>query len=371
MIRVLQVVNRMDRAGLETMLMNYYRHLDRSRVQFDFLTHRPDAGDYDGEIRELGGRIYHAPRLYPRNYIAYFACMKRFFAGHPEYRVVHSHIDAMSAFPLAAAKRARIPVRIAHSHNTSMDIDFKLPIKLIAKSRLPELATDFFACSGEAARFLFGEEIYASRRYTVLNNAVAAADFSYDENAREKMRAELDLRERFTIGHIGRFTHAKNQGFLIDIFSELCRMRPDSVLLLIGAGEDEEKIRRKVRRLRLEPNVKFLGVRGDVPVLLQAMDVFVLPSRYEGLPVVCVEAQAAGLPVVASECVPEAARITGLLRRFSLSQPPRRWAETILQSKQNVRCGHEPEFKCAGFDVADEAAWLQEYYLRKWEEVPR
>ena len=130
MIRILQCVNDMHRAGLETMLMNYYRNIDRDKIQFDFLTHRPNRSDYDDEIESLGGKMYYAPRLYPQNYPEYFKWMKRFFAEHPEYKVVHSHIDAMSYLPLKAAKAANIPVRIAHSHNTSIDKDFKYLLKL-------------------------------------------------------------------------------------------------------------------------------------------------------------------------------------------------------------------------------------------------
>ena len=133
MIRILQVVNIMDRAGLETMLMNYYRNIDRTKVQFDFLTHRIEKGAYEDEIISMGGKVYHAPRLYPQNYKKYFGFMKAFFMEHPEYKIIHSHIDAMSYFPLQAAKNSGVPVRIAHSHSSKFDRDIKLPIKFIAK----------------------------------------------------------------------------------------------------------------------------------------------------------------------------------------------------------------------------------------------
>ena len=146
MIRILQCVNNMHRAGLETMLMNYYRNIDRDQIQFDFLTHRPERGDYDDEIEQLGGRVYYAPRLYPQNYPAYFAYMKRFFAEHPEYRIVHSHIDSMSYLPLLAAKKAGIPIRIAHSHNTSLDRDFKYLLKQYFRKRIPSVANVHLTC---------------------------------------------------------------------------------------------------------------------------------------------------------------------------------------------------------------------------------
>ena len=365
-IRILQVVNKMDRAGIETMLMNYYRNIDRNEVQFDFLTHRPNAGAYDEEIKALGGKLYHAPRLYPQNYIRYFAYMKSFFFAHPEYRIVHSHIDAMSAFPLAAAKKAQVPVRIAHSHSTSIDKDYKLPIKWAAKSRLPVLATDFFACSEEAARFLFGEKIYGSQSFTLMKNAIPVRSFSFDAGKRNSVRKDFKLKDSFTVGHIGRFTYLKNQSYLIDIFNELCRLHPDSVLLLIGGGEDQAKIHHKVVRLGLEPKVHFLGVRGDVPDLLQAMDAFVLPSHYEGLPLVGIEAQAADLPCFFSDTISKEVQILNQCQFISLHCPAKDWARKILALHQKGRCSRTQELSNAGFDVTLEAEKLQNYYLKKW-----
>lgn len=369
MVRILQIVNKMDRAGLETMLMNYYRHIDKKQIQFDFLTHRPDVGDYDEEIQLMGGKIYHAPRLYPQNYIKYFAYMDSFFSQHPEYRIVHSHIDAMSAFPLAAAKKAHVPVRIAHSHSTSIDPDFKFPIKWLAKQKLPSLATDFFSCSTEAARFLFGESVYQSQHFTVLKNAISVSDFSYQETIRKQKRAELHLQSQFTVGHVGRFAYQKNHEFLIDIFYELCKIHPNSVLLLIGDGECKEKIKKKVDHLSLASKVKFLGVRSDIAELLQAMDVFVFPSHYEGLPLAVIESQAAGLPTFVSEGIPPMAQVTNLLIYMNLSDSPEKWAKNILDSRSIKRSDHKTELKAAGFDVACEAEKLQKYYLRKWREI--
>ena len=369
MIRILQVVNKMDRAGIETMLMNYYRNIDRNQVQFDFLTHRPDSGDYDSEIKSLGGRIYRAPRLYPQNYIRYFSYMKRFFSEHPEYKIVHSHIDAMSAFPLAAAKKASVPIRIAHSHSTSIDKDFKLPIKWMAKSRIPALAPDFFACSKEAACFLYGEKIYNSQRFTIMKNAISVRNFSFNADVRQKIRTSLKIEDCFTVGHVGRFTYPKNQNYLIEIFDCLCKLHPNSILLLIGDGEDKEKIHQKVLQLGLESKVRFLGLRSDVPNLMQAMDAFVLPSYYEGLPVVGVEAQAADLPCFFSDAISRDAQILDNCQFLSLNSPPEEWAKKILDWWPAERCSREKEIRSVGLDVACEAEKLQAYYLRKWWEI--
>ena len=167
MIRILQCVNDMHRAGLETMLMNYYRNIDREKIQFDFLTHRPQRSDYDDEIESLGGKIYYAPRLYPQNYPKYFKWMKQFFSEHPEYKIIHSHIDAMSYLPLKAAKKANIPIRIAHSHNTAIDRDFKYLLKTYFRFKLPKVANYYCACGKEAGEFLF-----PGKEYMYVPNAI-------------------------------------------------------------------------------------------------------------------------------------------------------------------------------------------------------
>ena len=176
MIRILQCVNIMDRAGLENMLMNYYRNIDRTKIQFDFLTHREEKGAYEDEIISMGGKVYHAPRLYPQNYPLYFKWMKNFFTKHPEYKIVHSHIDAMSYFPLLAAKKASVPIRIAHSHSSKLDRDIKLPIKYFALKKLPFVSNGYCACGQKAGKFMFG-----SRRFSVIHNAIDLQKFSYEE----------------------------------------------------------------------------------------------------------------------------------------------------------------------------------------------
>mgnify|MGYP002514923770 CR=1 FL=1 len=324
MIRVLQCVNNMHRAGLETMLMNYYRNVDRTQIQFDFLTHRPERSDYDDEIESLGGRVYYAPRLYPQNYPAYFSYMKRFFREHPEYRIVHSHIDAMSFLPLLAAKQAGIPVRIAHSHNTAIDRDFKYILKQAFRTGIPSVATHRFAC-GEAA----GEFLFRGRDFRVIANAVDARKFAFREEVRKEKRRELAVSDRFVVGHVGRFCYQKNHALLLEIFGELRKLRPDALLLLVGTGELEQEVRQQACQMGLDSDVRFLGNRGDVSELYQAMDAFVLPSRYEGLPMVGVEAQFAGLPCFFSDRVTREVAFTEGCRYLPVEEPTR-WAEEIM-----------------------------------------
>ena len=226
MIRVLQCVNDMHRAGLETMLMNYYRNIDRTKIQFDFLTHRPHKSDYDDEIISMGGKVYYAPRLYPQNYQKYFKWMEQFFKDHPEYQIVHSHIDAMSYLPLKAAKKAGVPVRIAHSHNTSIDKDFKYILKQYFRSRITSVATDFCTCGEEAGKFLFGNV-----ECTLIPNAIDISRFLYDPILRKKKRKELGIQDEYVIGHVGRLSYQKNHKLLIQIFYEYLKKHEDTIHL--------------------------------------------------------------------------------------------------------------------------------------------
>lgn len=331
MIRVLQCVNDMHRAGLETMLMNYYRNIDRSKIQFDFLTHRPERSDYDNEIESLGGKMYYAPRLYPQNYPTYFKWMANFFNEHPEYKIVHSHIDSMSYLPLLAAKKAGVPIRIAHSHNTAIDKDFKYPLKQYFRLKINSVCNERLACGQEAGKFLFGD-----KGFKVIPNAIDADKFYFDEGIRHSKRDELGLTNEFVVGHVGRISYQKNHKFLIDIFNELLKIEPNSILLLVGVGEKEEEVRRQIKKLGIDEKVRFLGNRSDVNELYQAMDVFVMPSFFEGIPVVGVEAQFADLPCVFSDKVPEEVKFHSNVIFVKLNEDIETWTNMILSAKKEV-----------------------------------
>ena len=359
MIRILQCVNNMHRAGLETMLMNYFRHMDRDRIMFDFLTHRPQEADYDEEIRSLGGIVYHAPRLYPQNYPAYFRYMSCFFREHPEYTIVHSHIDAMSYLPLAAAKRAGVPVRIAHSHNTGIDPGLKYPLKMYFRYRLPSVATDFLACGMEAGEFLF-----RGRPFKVIPNAIDGSKFAFRQETRDEVRNELRLDGSFVIGSVGRLTYQKNLPFLLRVFRELAGLCPEAVLLIIGGGEEEAALKKTTGEYGISERVRFLGVRGDVDRLYQAMDVFVMPSHYEGLPVVGVEAQFSGLPCVFSANITRELAMSGRAHYLGLDRPPEEWAAFILGLNDPGASREIPQGSLR-MDIENAKDVLQEYYLEK------
>lgn len=357
MIRVLQAVNIMDRAGLETMLMNYYRKIDKEQVQFDFLTHRPGKGAYDDEILSMGGRVFHAPRLYPQNYKNYDWYMKNFFEEHPEYQIIHAHIDAMSAFPLYEAKKNRIPIRISHSHTSRLDIDAKLPIKYLAKLAVPKVANVYCACGEKAGKFLYRE-----KKFELIHNAIDLEAFRFDIRKRKIKRAELGIKDELVIGHVGRYCYIKNQMFLLDIFGEVLKQRADAKLLLIGKGEDEAALRKKVSELSLDEKVLFLLDRSDVKELYQAMDVFVMPSIFEGLPVVGIEAQANGLPCVISNTISDEILLTDTVSMLSIKQPARDWAMKILSVSQERSMTSITQLRDRGYDSETEAEKLAKWY---------
>lgn len=365
-IRILEVVNIMDRAGLETMLMNYYRHMDRDLVQLDFLTHRPAAGAYDEEIRGLGGRMFRAPRLYPQNCLAYRRYMRAFFAEY-DYPVVHSHIDAMSAFPLAMARSCRVAVRVAHSHSDSVDRDIKYPIKEIARKRLPDIATHYWACSEAAGAFLFGES--NRQRLHIVKNAIDLSGFAFSPDARASARAELGVTDEQTvIGHVGRFGAVKNQAFLVDVLAAAVASGEDAVLALVGDGELLGKVEHRAASAGLSARVRFLGLRDDVARLMQGFDVLAFPSLHEGIPLTLVEAQASGLPVLASDRVSSEALVLPNCTQMALSESAAAWAAKACGMARMGRAeGCIEALSAAGYEINQSARALQEIYLSLYE----
>lgn len=359
-IRILQVVTYMGRGGLETMLMNYYRHIDRELVQFDFLTHRDFRADYDDEIESLGGKIYRLPRLVPWS-PSYRKALDKFFAEHTEYRIVHIHQDCLSSVILKAAKRHGVPVRIAHSHNSSQDKNLKYLIKLYYRRQIPQYATHLFACSQDAGNWMF-----RGAPFQIMNNAIDAILYQYNPELANQIRKELGIpTDSFVMGHVGRFAPQKNHVFLLDVFAAVQKRHENAVLLLVGDGSLRPEIEKKVSALGLSGKVIFTGVRSDVPDLMQTMDVFVFPSLYEGLGIVAVEAQAAGLPCFLSTEVPSSACMTDNVWKISLKNTPNVWADHILGQIREHADTYK-RVKDAGFDIVENAKWLQNFYLEQW-----
>ena len=367
--RVLQVATIMNRGGLETMLMNYYRHIDRSKVQFDFLVHRYERGTFDDEIESLGGKIFRMPPIHPRYFCRYFRELDSFFSTHPEYKIVHSHLDLLSTFVLHSAKRHGVPVRIAHSHNTGFsDTGLRKIFKLWSRAHLNAQCTHFFACSPEAGIFQFGRPLVDAGKLVVLHNGINTQDFTFNQKTRDRIRQEMGLNDSLVFGHVGRFAPQKNHAFLLDIFSEISRLHPHAKLILVGDGELRPQIEKKAASLGLLDKIIFTGVRSDVNELMMAMDLFLFPSLFEGFGIVAAEALCTGLPVLASSVVPHTVALTPHIHFMNLDCSPVEWGARAL-SLLSCATGYNrakgaPAVALQGYDIGQCAQQLQDFYLR-------
>jgi glycosyltransferase involved in cell wall biosynthesis len=346
------------------MLMNYYRKLDRSKIQFDFIVHRQEEGHYDQEIKSLGGIIYRMPHIRPGSYLKYFKSLDNFFVNHSYYQVVHAHINENSSFVLRAAKKAGVSCRITHSHLSDLGFDIKFPFRLYARLTMKDNPSSYFACSKKAGAWLYGKKLSESGNVIVLNNAVDVSQFTFNSVVRKQIRTELSADGKLIIGHIGRFNEQKNHDFLLDIFKAIHDKNPNAMLVLAGEGHLKCKVEKKIERLGLTDHVKLLGVRKDVSNLLQGMDIFLFPSLFEGLPVVLVEAQAAGLRCVVSNAITTESDVTGRLQFISLRQSADYWANSILNTSYEHTDTSEA-LRRKGYDSSTMAKWLSNYYMDK------
>lgn len=364
---VLVLITVMDRAGAETIMMNYLRNINREKIQMDFLINRPDRADYEDEIEGLGSKVYHMCPMYPGKFGQYKKEFKKFLTEHPEYKIIHSHLEERSYFALKIAKEMGVPVRIVHAHSTPKHFNMKLPVRLYFRWKLKGTYTHRFACSEEPAKWLYG----TTENVTFMRNAIDADKFYFSEEVRESVRQKLGIgKDTLVIGHVGRFTYEKNHNYLIDVFDNVNKQHPDSKLLLIGGGKPKEEmemkaaIKKKVQELGLQDKVSFLGIRDDVNELMQAMDLLVMPSVSEGFPVTLVEAQAAGVRCLASDVVTSKCNISGEMQFMSLDSVVEEWANKILSFSMAElnKAEMNKKVKQAGYDIKENAKWLEEFY---------
>lgn len=366
-IRVAHIMGKMISGGVESVVMNYYRNIDKDKIQFDFIVDEDSTHIPHEEIESMGGRVILVPPY--QKITSYIKVLKDIFKEN-EYRIVHSHLNVLSIFPLYAAKKSNVPIRIAHSHSTSNKKEWK---KNVLKSLLKPFskinATHYFCCSELAGRWLFGSNTYDKGEVTLINNAIDTKSFVYDENIRKKIRNELKISDnKLVIGHIGRFVDQKNHDFLVDIFSEIHKYNNDSILILVGEGPLQEKIKEKVNYLNLNESVKFLGVRNDVNELYQAMDLFIFPSLYEGLGMVLIEAQLSGLPCLVSSEVPKEAKITNVLEFLNLNDDIGTWVKKAINLSGIKRKQHLDKVNKAGYNIEIESKKLEKKYMMQFRE---
>lgn len=368
-VRVLHENVIMDPGGIEALLMNVYRHIDRRKVQFDFMVHRPDHAFYEDEIEGLGGRIYRTPKfsLLPGQYQAYMRSVEKILSEHPEYKVIHAHAE-LNLWPLMIAKKIGIPTRIAHSHNAKTKVNLKYFFFLYEKTLIKKYCTDMFMCSTPAGIWTFGRKAVETGEVRFIKNGIETEKFAYNDQIRIRKREELSLNNKLVVGHVGRFMQQKNHTFLIDIFRVLHQKQHNSVLMLVSDGRLMDEIKSKVHTYGLDNAVLFMGNRGDVNELMQAMDVFVFPSLWEGLPLTGIEAQTAGLPVIMTDVITDEVCVTKNVHKMSLKQSPEEWANQILEVTENHKREDVRQTVIdAGFDIRTTANWLQEFYLNAYQ----
>ena len=365
-IRILHVIGIMNRGGAETMIMNLYRNIDRTKIQFDFVENEGEPAAFDDEIRQLGGKIYRCPRYRGKNHLAYTKWWHEFFKSNEGvYPIIHGHLGSTAAIYLKVAKAHGV-YAIAHSHNTNTMK--KIGDILYALFAYPTrfVADHFFACSIEAGISRYGNKIgNDNTRCKVLQNAIDTAQFAFNETARIATRATLGISDdQFVVGNISRFSPQKNHRFLLEIFEAIHQKRTDAVLLLVGDGDLRPQIEAVIANKGLENSVILAGIQSNTWDYYQAMDVFVMPSFYEGLPVSMVEAQTAGLPCRVSTGVPRESAITDLVQFRTLEDTAEQWADWILKREALPRENVGNQMVKAGFDISATSKWLEDFYMK-------
>ncbi len=364
-IRIAQIIGKWVGGGVEAVVMNYYRHIDHSKIQFDFICDDDSTNIPYEEIEKLGGKVILIPPY--QKVFKYHKELKKVLK-EGNYKIVHSHINTLSVFSLWAAKSAGVPVRIAHSHSTTNKKEKKKNmLKQVLRPFSKIFATDYMCCSELAGRWLFGDKEYNNGNVYLLNNAIDLDKFRFDKKVGEKKRKELSINnDTLVIGHIGRFVEQKNHSFLLDIFNEIYKKNNNSVLLLAGQGPLMDEMKEKVNNLNLNDCVRFLGQRSDAAELYQAFDVFLLPSLYEGLPVVGVEAQASGNLCYLSNDMTKETKVLDSTVFMSLENSAEEWADAILKDeKKYKKHDTKEEVSKYGFNIEKEIIKLENYYIKK------
>lgn len=361
-IRVAHIMGKMMSGGVESVVMNYYQHIDKEKVQFDFIVDEDSTYIPYEEIELMGGRVIIVPPY--QKIFSYINNLMKILKEN-NYKIVHSHLNAMSIFPLYAAKRAGVSIRIAHSHSTSNKTEWKKNLlKNILKKFSKTNATHYFCCSELAGRWLFGDKVYNQNKVIKINNAIDMDKFIYNSNINTQMREELGIsKDALVIGHIGRFMKQKNHEFLIDIFNEIYIKNNNAVLVLVGDGPLQEQIEKRVKKLNIESAVRFLGVRKDINKIYQIMDIFLFPSLYEGLGMVLIEAQIAGLACITSTEVPREVDISGRVSFISLSLSAKKWAGILMKNLNEYNQNKPTNVSLkSNYDIKVQSIKLQKIY---------
>lgn len=357
MIRVLHYIGGLDYGGSQTFVMELYRKIDRNKIQFDFITFPNEKNGYYKEIIDLGGKIYESPQYNGKNHFVFIKWWKNFFKKHKEYKILHGHIRSVSSLYIPIAKKAGL-CTIIHSHSTSNGKGFQALIKDMMQYPVRYQADYLFACSEKAGKWLFG-----NKKFLVIPNAIDSKRFAYNEDIRSQIRKELDIENKYVIGTVGRLTEPKNHKFLIKVFARIYKENQNSILLIIGNGELKEDLKKQAKKLSIDNSVVFLGEKDNIQDYYQAMDCFALPSLWEGLGIVGIEAQCSGLLCIISDKVPSNIDMKIDLVKFIGLDNIELWVKE-LQGKNIDRKSRIKEIIMAGYDITENARKLQDFYLK-------
>lgn len=368
-IKVLYFVDRMLRGGIQSLVINWVERFDKSKIQVDFLL-LDDGITYEQEeiLKNMGCNVYKLKNIWirkPSDFIKYSKALDTFFSEHNDYNAVHMHSSSKNYFVLKYAQKHGIKIRIAHSHSIDFQTQnyFKKLIGNYFKILLAKYSTDYFACSTMAGKWLFGKKIIKNSRFKVIHNAIDYNKFKYNPEIRDRIRKELNLtNDVILIGHVGRFSEPKNHKFLIEIFEKIYENNSKYKLILIGSGEKEQEIKDVVKKHNLEKAVIFAGFKNNVNEYFNAMDLFLMPSKYEGVPVVGIEAQASGVPVIFSEkVITKEVKISENVFFISLNESAKEWCDKIINLDLK-RTDNKKEFKDKGYILEDVIEKLMQIY---------
>lgn len=368
LIRVAQVLGSVAEGGVEAMVMNYYRNIDKTKVQFDFLVECTSKIINKAEIESMGGKVIIIPSI--KNIFKYQRTLKKVFK-EGKYDIVHAQKSSLNVFALRAAKKAKIKVRISHAHSTGSNKEgFRNFAKRLLRRFSKCYATHYFACGEKAGRWLFGDKTFDKGEVTIINNAIDLEKFKFNPEMRKEKRDEFGIKDEYVIGHVGRFVKQKNHSFLIDVMNEVVNIRKDVKLLLIGDGPLLEETKKKVNYLGLNEYVIFAGTKSDTYNYYNAMDCFCLTSLYEGLPVVGIESQINGLTIFFSDTVTREVGINDNSKFLPLNSSAKEWARIIVEDYKNSkyslsfdkRSEYSKKFRKSKYDIESETNKLLKKY---------
>lgn len=359
-IRVAQIMGKLWAGGVEAVVFNYYRAIDKEKIQFDFFYDADSTVEPPQDLIDMGAHFYKIPPY--QNLINYLKTLKSYLKMN-RYVIVHSHINTLSIFPLYAAWRVKIPIRIAHNHSVPGGKEFKRnALKYFLKMFSKIFSTDYFACSEKAGRWMWGDSTYEKGKVYIVKNAIDFKRFKTNDSEAETLRTELDVKGKFIVGHVGRFTYAKNHMFLISIFKEICKFRKDAVLLLVGDGELHDQIVNELKKNEIQDKSILIGKVTCPEKYYGIFNVVILPSIFEGLPLTAIESQVAGVPILVSDAIPKEAQISNAFIRKSLSISSREWAKTAIELS-NVKLVLNEKSK--EFNIIDQANELCKWYVER------